>query len=541
MLGRTLDEARGLARDAGLELTVEEEATDQAPPGTVIRQDPGPGAPVQNGDRVRVVVARPSSTVTVPTVRGFTPSDAANALIDVGLQPGEQRERFHDAVNAGLVIRTDPGAGTEVERGSVVAVFVSRGPRPPDATPEPIPPETPPTAETPPADDTPPPDDITPLVDEVVQQVPPIRGLEPTSDVPYRQVAPREFRRELRRLFDAKNPPERVAAEEDLLKRLGLLPPDADLRQLLLQLYQSQVAAYYDTDTGTMTIIQRDGAFGPEEQVFVAHEYDHALQDQHFDLDELEVRDRTQGDRALARLGLIEGDATALMMEWALQHLDPDEMSDLGSSLSPTDQALLANTPPILRRQLEFPYLDGYLFVNTLRGGGGWRPVNDAFGQPPASTEQVMHPELYPSERPVRIELPDLAGSLGDGWVESEVQTMGEMQLGVWVADGQGGAGAAGLQLPNASAAAGWGGDRIASLDGPGETWAVVWQTAWDSDGDGQEFTAAAEAAMADLAGAHAVVPGGDVVGGLPAPVLVVVASDDETLTQVRQGLGVGE
>jgi hypothetical protein len=68
-----------------------------------------------------------------------------------------------------------------------------------------------------------------------------------------------------------------------------------------------------------------------------------------------------------------------------------------------------------------------------------------------------------------------------------------------------------------------------------------VWQTAWDSDGDGQEFTAAAEAAMADLAGAHAVLPGGDVVGGLPAPVLVVVASDDETLTQVRQGLGVGQ
>jgi hypothetical protein len=118
---------------------------------------------------------------------------------------------------------------------------------------------------------------------------------------------------------------------------------------------------------------------------------------------------------------------------------------------------------------------------------------------------------------------------------------MGEMQIGVWLADGQGGSGAAGLQLPNAGAAAGWGGDRVASLDGPGDAWAVVWQTAWDSDGDGQEFASAAEAAMADLSGAHTVVLGGDVVGGLPAPVLVLIASDDATLAQLQQGLGLGE
>jgi hypothetical protein len=275
--------------------------------------------------------------------------------------------------------------------------------------------------------------------------------------------------------------------------------------------------------------------------VFVAHEYDHALQDQHFDLDGLEVKDRSQGDRALARLGLIEGDATALMLEWALQNLGTDDLSSLGSSLSPADQQLLADTPPILRRQLEFPYLDGYLFVSTLRGGGGWQPVNEAFRQPPASTEQVMHPELYPSERPIRIDLPDLAGALGDGWALSETQTMGEMQIGVWVADGQGGSGVAGLALPNAAAAAGWGGDRVASLDGPGDAWAVVWQTAWDSDGDGQEFASAAEAAMADLSGAHTVVPGGDVVGGLQSPVLVVIASNAETLAQVQEGVGLGE
>jgi hypothetical protein len=272
----------------------------------------------------------------------------------------------------------------------------------------------------------------------------------------------------------------------------------------------------------------------------VAHEYDHALQDQHFDLDSLEVKDLTQGDRTLARLALIEGDATAVMLDWTLQNLGPDELGELTGAMSPADEQLLDSMPPILRRQLEFPYLDGYLFVSTLRGGRGYGPVNDAFGQLPVSTEQIMHPEKYPTERPVRVTLPDVAAALGDGWVESYVQTMGEMQLGVWVADGEGGSGLAGLQLPNAAAAAGWGGDRMASLDGPDGTWAVVWQTDWDSPEDADEFAAAAEAAMADLDSRHAVLRGADIAGGLAAPVLLVIASDQATLDQVGQALGVG-
>ena len=46
---------------------------------------------------------------------------------------------------------------------------------------------------------------------------------------------------------------------------------------MMLDLYESQVAAFYDPKTGAMTIVKRDGTFGPEERVFVAHEYDHAL------------------------------------------------------------------------------------------------------------------------------------------------------------------------------------------------------------------------------------------------------------------------
>ena len=210
---------------------------------------------------------------------------------------------------------------------------------------------------------------------------------------------------------------------------------------------------------------------------------------------------------------------------------------------SSVDPALLASMPLLLQRELTFPYLDGYQFVNSLGGQGNWDAVNAAWDKLPASTEQIMHPEKYPSDKPVKIALPDVAAALGSGWTTSYTQTLGELITGVVVADGQAGdtpiAGVP-MSLPNAAAAAGWGGDRAVSLEGPNGTWAVVWQTDWDTSGDADEFSAAAGPVLDKLPTAHALLPGADIAGGLSAPVLVIVASDDATLQQVESSLNVG-
>ena len=114
------------------------------------------------------------------------------------------------------------------------------------------------------------------------------------------------------------------------------------------------------------------------------------------------------------------------------------------------------------------------------------------------------------------------------------------MQIGVWVADGREATTLLpGLPapLPRADAAEGWGGDRLVSLDGPGDAWAVVWQTDWDSDGDAREFRDAAVAAMRDLDGASDVMDA-SISGDLAAPVLVLVADSRSTLDSVRSALG---
>jgi hypothetical protein len=113
------------------------------------------------------------------------------------------------------------------------------------------------------------------------------------------------------------------------------------------------------------------------------------------------------------------------------------------------------------------------------------------------------------------------------------------MQIHVWVADERKPRSifqALPAQLPRADAAAGWGGDRLVSLDGPDGAWAVVWQTDWDSDADAKEFRKAARDAMKDLSGAHTAT-GADITGGLSSPVLVLVADSEGTLSAVNAAL----
>lgn len=63
----------------------------------------------------------------VPSVEGMTQDEAANAIFAADLRP-QFEEDFSDSVDTGLVIDSDPGAGTEIEPGSTVSVTISEGP-----------------------------------------------------------------------------------------------------------------------------------------------------------------------------------------------------------------------------------------------------------------------------------------------------------------------------------------------------------------------------------------------------------------------------
>ena len=269
----------------------------------------------------------------------------------------------------------------------------------------------------------------------------PIRGLPPADGVKYRVIDAGTFTAELEALFREEYTDAYVAAEDAALTRLGLIDPDDDLGELILSLYDDQVLAYYDPRSDTFSLVGPARKIGALESVVVAHEYGHALQDAAYDLEARRIRELDQSDAILAQQALVEGDATAIMYDWAARELKlADLLAVSAGALTKQDSKALREMPVLLRRQMEFPYIDGFAFVNAIRGRGDWPAVDEAWQAQPVSTEQIIHPELYPDELPVEIELPDVGALLGPDWTTSYEQTLGEMQIGVWVADGREGA-----------------------------------------------------------------------------------------------------
>ncbi|WP_106402151.1 PASTA domain-containing protein [Actinocorallia populi] len=97
-------------------------------PGTVIETDPAPGTDVGRDALVGLVIAQrsPVYAVTVPDVRGSSYAEAEAIIQNLGLTP--RRVSREVSGEPGKVVSTSPDAGTEVERGSQVTIYVAKAP-----------------------------------------------------------------------------------------------------------------------------------------------------------------------------------------------------------------------------------------------------------------------------------------------------------------------------------------------------------------------------------------------------------------------------
>jgi serine/threonine-protein kinase len=103
--------------------------------GQVFRQDPVRGTVLNRGDTVSYWVSRGKPQAVVPDLVGRSQADAEAALTDAGLELGTVAQEQSEAVPAGVVIRQDPPAGEQVDKGSAVSIVVSTGPPSPSPSP----------------------------------------------------------------------------------------------------------------------------------------------------------------------------------------------------------------------------------------------------------------------------------------------------------------------------------------------------------------------------------------------------------------------
>lgn len=254
------------------------------------------------------------------------------------------------------------------------------------------------------------------------------------------------------------------------LAALGLIEPSPGLLDRLIRLYTRQVVGFYDPGEKRFYIVperSRDVA-GPAgelmEQLLLAHELTHALQDQRLGLDRRMKALRDSTDALLALQAFLEGEATVLMTEALLESVPEEAREALGDD--PLGQVLdglddpdgvdgAEGVPAYFVRELVFPYAAGTAWVRQKKAAGGWPAVDAAYRRLPTTTREILRPgvvlparlRLAPADRPTPRAVPG-------GGTASWADTLGEWVLGTLLEQ-------AGAGDEARDAAAAWQDDRI--------------------------------------------------------------------------------
>jgi serine/threonine-protein kinase len=127
LTGRSIFEALQLLEEVGLNAEQVGVTNDFVEEGQVLRSDPEEGTEVERGSTVEVFYSTGPERVAVPDVVNQEDNIAFDTLSAAGFVPQPQSAPS-DTVDEGLVISTDPAAGTEHPRGGTVVMVVSSGP-----------------------------------------------------------------------------------------------------------------------------------------------------------------------------------------------------------------------------------------------------------------------------------------------------------------------------------------------------------------------------------------------------------------------------
>ncbi len=269
--------------------------------------------------------------------------------------------------------------------------------------------------------------------DEVLRDMSKLLGL-PVREPLKKSIRTRAEIREylVREMQEDKEPAKRYA-DTRTLEKFGLIPKGFPLDSFLLDLLTDQVAGLYDPKAGEFYIA--DWIPAEEQRTVMAHELTHALDDQHFHIDGWLKAARPNDDAELARDAVLEGSALAAMLDYMLQDQKRSvrDLPDIslfiraGALGEMEKDPMLMKAPPYIKDELLFPYLQGSIFSQQfLKANAGWSDFKKVFENPPVSTQQILHPDLYLSgAKPEPVVLPDLK-SLAPGWKELDQNVMGE-------------------------------------------------------------------------------------------------------------------
>ncbi len=325
-----------------------------------------------------------------------------------------------------------------------------------------------------------------------------LRGLPLTREV----AVERETREALLAALEAEldKPEERrfLAETERLLHQFRVLEPGIPLRDIYLKLMGDQVVAYYDPEKKRVAYV--DGAapeqkgVGPQVERFTyVHEFCHAVEDAHFDLNRLTKASLTDLDRNLALTSFAEGNAVLVGVDSLCGDRPVNTATPLGSLLVSSVNRLdvsenvageLKDCPPFLAGALLRPYLDGAAFCNRLRRYAGWPSVDEAYRSSlPSTTAEILYPRrryLRPFAPAVFTPAEGVFAGLKPG--TALTNSLGVLGTALWLG------GEKMVSARQFGFLKGWMGDRVYLCEGTDGVTRTVWLSYWERPGMARAF-----------------------------------------------------
>ena len=128
LIGGTVAQANSVLKPLGLVSEIaRQEFNEEIAKGIIIQSEPAGGGKIDPGGTVKLILSKGPERYQIPNLSKLTSEAAVKALTALPLATPVIIESFSDAIPEGLVISTDPIAGTQVKRGAAIRILVSKG------------------------------------------------------------------------------------------------------------------------------------------------------------------------------------------------------------------------------------------------------------------------------------------------------------------------------------------------------------------------------------------------------------------------------
>ena len=271
---------------------------------------------------------------------------------------------------------------------------------------------------------------------------------------------------------------------DQVWEALLIIGEDSGTGEAFGETYNTSVQGYYSPASDNITIVS-DSPTPTIDRATLSHELVHALQDQYGNLGGTPA---TQ-DRQLAHQSVTEGEANYI--QWTYRNRcenrwqcipRPDSQSGGGGGSSggaPDDGVFVT---------IYQPYATGPGLIGQRYQDDGWTGVEQLYENWPNSTEQVIHSDRYPDEKPVNVTVPDrstgewerfdhdpVADTAGEASIFAMLLTNDAVSPDQWFSY-------------RSDASAGWGGDSLVPYRNGSDGYGYVWAIEWDTERDAREF-----------------------------------------------------